>query len=299
MADHISDAVTQDAHAPFVLQFPDFPDLPMYLHTLTDTWISDYIRGGQTFEPHIVALLRSLIRPGDTVLDVGANIGYTAIIASECAGKSGAIHAVEPEPNNLKLLQRNAALTSGAPIIVHACAAGADAFEANLTLSPDNLGDHRMEIEAEDRETVRVPVRRLDGLSGLKGSRVDVVKIDTQGSETIALQGMQGLLEANAKARLILEFWPYGLERCASGVSALMSELSARPRRFWLVEHALACNEVSADDLIEIAVNRMSPESQQHGDIVCLSVEDEEGIRILEAISLDWEETLMRLALSV
>ena len=74
MADHISDAVTQDAHAPFVLQFPDFPDLPMYLHTLTDTWISDYIRGGQTFEPHIVALLRSLIRPGDTVLDVGANI---------------------------------------------------------------------------------------------------------------------------------------------------------------------------------------------------------------------------------
>jgi FkbM family methyltransferase len=283
--------------APFVLQFPDFPDLPIYLHTLQDTWISDFIRSGQTFEPHIVALLRSLIRPGDTVLDVGANIGYTALIASSCAGKTGIVHAVEPERNNLKLLRRNSALTSGAPIFVHACAAGADVRDADMSLSPDNLGDHRMEIEAEDREIVRVPVRRVDQLAGLKGSKIDVVKIDTQGSETSALRGMQGLLEANASARLILEFWPYGLERCASDVPALMSELSTRPRRFWLVEHVLACNEVSADDLIEIATNRMSPESQRHADIVCLSAEDEEGIHILEAISLDWQDTLMRLAL--
>ena len=63
------------------------------------------IRGSR--EEQLKYIIDRVVGPGDVVLDVGANIGYYAIMLAKRVGSSGKVYAMEPEPHNLELLQRN------------------------------------------------------------------------------------------------------------------------------------------------------------------------------------------------
>ena len=282
-----------DESDPFILRFPGLPDLPIHLHSRKDIWISDFIRNGSIFEPQIIALIRSLVCAGDIVLDIGANIGYTALILAECVGKNGIVHAFEPEPENYTLLERNARQFGQNRIITHPVAAGENDGIAKLSLSPDNLGDHRIEQNAAGRNVLDIQVCRLDRYPPVRGLKINFVKIDTQGSETDVLAGLYGSLH---DARIVLEYWPYGLERCGSSLSELMTILDTQSRRYWLVEHWQACTELSVEQVLEVGRERMTPQSQMHGDLVCLSAADTEGIQIMETLSSNWIDHVRRLA---
>jgi tRNA G37 N-methylase Trm5 len=60
-----------------------------------------------SFEPAETELMRQRVRPGATVLDIGANIGYFTLLMARCVGPSGHVYAFEPEPKNFELLQHN------------------------------------------------------------------------------------------------------------------------------------------------------------------------------------------------
>ena len=60
-----------------------------------------------TYEPEETRLFRSKCRPGDTVIDVGANVGWYTVIASKLVGKKGRVIAFEPEPVNFAILKKN------------------------------------------------------------------------------------------------------------------------------------------------------------------------------------------------
>lgn len=281
---------------PHSLRFPGLPPIPIYLHTDPDVWISDYIRAGQVFEPHIVCLLRSLVRQGDHVLDVGANIGYTSMIASICAGTGGRVDAFEPEPRNIKLLRRNAELAPIAPIAVHPYAAASENGLRLLSLSSDNLGDHRIERDFGSRDALLVDACRIDAFEMFEASSVDVVKIDTQGAETEVLEGMTGLVEQNPFMRRIVEFWPYGLERCGSSVHTLLEVISSNPARLWICEHHTDCREVTTGELIYLAEGRMSPASEAHADIVIIHPDDTDGAEVMTHLAEDYSAALRNLA---
>lgn len=179
---------------------------PLLVHA-DDEVITPIIRATGTWEPELGEQLRELLRPGMTVVDVGGNIGYTAMLMAGQVGRSGRVIAVEPDPRNAEVLRRNAARAAGAPIEVVEAAAWSEPGSLDLALHETNTGDHRVGLIGADRQMVSVEARRLDDI--LTG-KVDLILMDTQATEHIALRGALAVLERE-RPILFVEFWPQGL----------------------------------------------------------------------------------------
>jgi FkbM family methyltransferase len=163
------------------------------------------------YEPLATNLVRAELRPGDVVLDIGANIGYYTLIFAKGVGPAGRVFAFEPEPGNFALLEENVAANGYGNATLARVAVSDRAGRAEIYLDADNAGDCRMYDSHDRRPSVNVETVRLDDhLARL--DRIDLIKMDIQGAEPAALRGMHGLLERHRKVKLLLEFWPYGLQ---------------------------------------------------------------------------------------
>jgi FkbM family methyltransferase len=153
-------------------------------------------------------VLKSVVRPGMTAVDVGANIGiYTRYLARLC-GPRGHVVAFEPSPDNLARLKSNVGKLPN--VTIHASAVGDRSGFIPLYLSPDLNVDHRTYETDEARDRIDVPVVRLDDIFP-SGSQVDLLKVDVQGFEGAVLEGARRLISENPQLKAVIEYWPYGL----------------------------------------------------------------------------------------
>ena len=145
---------------------------------------------------------------GGHILDVGANVGYTAAIFAEAADAESLVYAFEPEPLNLqrlKTLVRNKGL--GQRIVVIESAVGETNGEAVLAVNESHPGDHRVMSGPVDAQTIRVPITTLDAFVARYGvSPVRFVKIDVQGLELAVSRGMERVMERNARLAVAFEY---------------------------------------------------------------------------------------------
>jgi len=182
-----------------------------------DSIIGPAIERG-SWADHETALMLAHLRPGMRVLDLGANIGWfsAAAVLAGCE-----VHACEPVPEIAEVCERNVAraMAEGAGrCTVHRVAAGAARARARIALDPRNFGDNRV-IEgaapadmhaARELEIEIAPVDELLPESFVQGG-INFAKLDTQGSEWLALQGMRTTLAHSPRMALLIEFWPYAL----------------------------------------------------------------------------------------
>ena len=153
------------------------------------------VRGSR--EEQLKYIIDRTVGPGDVVLDVGANIGYYTIMIARRVGSSGKIYAMEPEPRNFDLLQRNIRL-NGAEGIVETFQMGASNAPGveRLNVSPfSNLhsflsqpGEPANGSNAGD--FTEVPMTDLS--SFIQGKRrVDLLRMDIEGYEVEVLTGLE------------------------------------------------------------------------------------------------------------
>ncbi len=266
------------------INVPGIGRLTFALHDKKDIWISDAIRGGFVMDAHILAVLSALIVPGATFVDVGANIGWFTVIGSRLVGSRGRVIAFEPDPDNVRLLRRAVARNHCGNVTVHPCAVGAESGTARLFRSSDNQGDHRLEVASDRRDSVVVAVRSLDDSLGHAAADAGVIKMDTQGSEAAALRGMRKLLTRNPRVRVVLEFWPFGLQRCGASADALAELFGQRDGALWLISGDGAAMEIRPQDLPELARTRYAPETEAHADLVWLHADDRQGVWAVEQV---------------
>lgn len=165
---------------------------------------------------------RSRVRPGMTVVDVGANIGANTRLFSRLVSPTGRVIAFEPERENLVRLRRLTGALGNVEIVP---AAVSDATgELVLHVSDELNVDHHTYDAGDGRRRETVRAVRLDDHFG-PGSRVDVIKMDIQGAEYGALRGAERLLRDNVDICVVLEFWPYGLLRAGRQPSDLLEFL--------------------------------------------------------------------------
>jgi FkbM family methyltransferase len=180
----------------------------------SDTIIGPAIERG-LWEEHETRLFRAHLVPGARVLDLGANIGWFSAIAI-LAGCD--VQAFEPVPDIADVCQRNIdrAMRAGKGRgVLHRAAAGDQPGKARIALARANFGDNRVLDPARPRpadmgegELLEIDVVRVDDAA--PGS-YRVIKIDTQGSEWLALQGARATLAQSRAVALLIEFWPYAL----------------------------------------------------------------------------------------
>jgi FkbM family methyltransferase len=154
---------------------------------------------GRDYEAEVTAALESLVGEGDVVMDVGANLGYHTVALSRLVGPDGHVVAVEPDPDNLRLLRENLRLNGCENVTVVACALGAAASTAKLSICPHNRGYQGLVDLARSRTFIEVRVRRADEV--LERRQPSLVKIDVEGGEPQVLAGF-----SPKPPRIIFEF---------------------------------------------------------------------------------------------
>jgi FkbM family methyltransferase len=162
-----------------------------------------------SYEKHITNLFKNVIRPGDVVLDVGANIGYYTIIAAEIVGKQGRVYAFEPSPNNYLFLTKNVAINGFENVTTLRKAVSEKTGYAKLFYDDGNLGKHSFSSDniSGDGRFANVATVSLDDMFSNK--KVDVIKIDIEGAEGLLVTGAKKLLRKK-DLKVFLEFWPAG-----------------------------------------------------------------------------------------
>lgn len=229
--------------SPVPLNLPELSrPLQLYVHGERDRHVSLRLREEGVWEPYESSLLLSLLRPGDVFIDAGANIGYFSVLAASVIGPRGRVFAFEPDPDNFRLLEANAALNDMADCITPVQAALSErAGEGRLYLSTDNLGDHQVFAGDDVRDSVAVAM--LPGSDFLAGKveRIDLVKVDTQGAEYQVIAGLLPLLASQATPpRLIVELTPHALRQAGASGRALVELLATLGQPMWIVDHTQA-----------------------------------------------------------
>jgi FkbM family methyltransferase len=255
---------------------PPFPRIALakghrvWLHRPeVDRFISPDLATRGIYEPAETALFEREVRPGMTVLDVGANIGYFTLLSARLVGPEGRVFAFEPDPDNFRLLNRN--ITDNGYRNVTAVNAAVTDRDGTLRLhrSAVNSGDHRAYDSADGRPAVEVRAVRLDSLD--LGGGADFVKMDIQGSEWAALRGMERLLSAerSPRLRLLMEFWPIGLTRFGVEPAAVLRLLSDAGLRILELDPDTGVpSPTEADPAVLLA--RHPPQTNSFANLYCV-----------------------------
>jgi FkbM family methyltransferase len=170
-------------------------------------------------EPEVQEALAELIKPGQTVYDVGANIGFFTILCSRLVGPQGKVYAFEPIPQNLATLRHNVALNDLANVTIVEQALSSSTGTAEMFVSPWSAF-HSLNVEGATKQdnhgpqTGQITVRTvtLDEFVQGEGARVpDLVKIDVEGAELIVVAGMRETLRS-VKPLLLCELHDTNLD---------------------------------------------------------------------------------------
>jgi len=208
---------------------PGFAPFALCVHPPGELVSERLLRHG-IWEPYESSLLSRLLPPGGCLLDVGANLGYYSALGAQLVGAAGRVVAAEPDPDNFALLQANTAAL--APVAAHCLALGATSGRAHLSANAANKGDLFV-TRADGAGTVGLLAGDVLALD-----RVDLVKIDVQGAEAAVLRGLRDTLARNrGRVSLLVEAWPYGLERCGDSAATLLDELLALDLQVALLDH--------------------------------------------------------------
>jgi FkbM family methyltransferase len=156
-----------------------------------------------TYEREQTALFEQMLRPGDTVLDVGANVGYYTLLAAVLVGEHGRVHAFEPEPRNAGFLRRHAAINRCRNVTVQQAAVSDRAGTARFDFGSGSGTGH-----LADAGAIEVRTLRLDDYCAEHGLAPTAIKIDVEGAEMSVLQGARETLRRHLPALFLSTHGP-------------------------------------------------------------------------------------------
>ncbi len=192
------------------------------------------------YEPHVTAAIRRVLRPGDTFVDLGVNVGYFSLMAATLVGREGRVIGFEARPDNVTLANLSAR-ENGFENVTISNLAVAEKKKTLKMSAPEHtslsvvVDSSRQDCQAGFVEIQAVAVDEV--LGGL--ADIDVVKMDIDGGELQAVQGMRATLR-RCQPILFFEFSPFTLQEYGqSKPEELITEIQSLGYQiFALTEHS-------------------------------------------------------------
>lgn len=188
-----------------IFQTPDGLRLNLDLRTYPDITMAVGL-----YELDTARLIHRLLKANSWFVDVGANLGYFTMLAAKWTAPAGRVDAFEPDPINRQRLEQHLHENSlGDRVRIYPIAASSQAGEVELTHPKSAGANHGMasiyKSLAGDGESFTVPTARVDQV--LDGTP-DLIKLDIEGAELAATEGMEKILRAPKPPKLIIEHNP-------------------------------------------------------------------------------------------
>jgi FkbM family methyltransferase len=173
-----------------------------------DPGISRELALYKVHEPLATKLLMETLKPGMNAVDIGGNIGYYAMLEARLVGPSGKVIAIEPMPENSAQLSKNVEANGYQNIHIHKVAIGNKDGSALMYIAGKSNW-HSMRPNSSSKGEIKVPVCTLDSLLvPYNLPSVDLVRMDLEGYEVTAIEGMKRTL-VKYGPRLLVELHPH------------------------------------------------------------------------------------------
>ncbi len=229
-----------------------------------DRTISTHLIANGFWEQWIHHTVCRLIRPGDRIVEVGANLGYYTISMALLAGPEGRVTAFEGNPRLCRLMRRTMEFNGYASRVDIRNQAATDAAgPLTFSISRTNSGGGHASAHAghvpADMEQIEVEGVRLDDV--IEGE-IDFLRMDAEGSEPRILRGAERLLQ-NPNLTVVMEWDVFQMAGRAS-VPDLVEWLAGMGFRFWRIEQSTALTPLDASELptlsaCDVVMSRKEP----------------------------------------
>jgi len=149
----------------------------------------------------LFAFLPWFLRPGMTMVDVGANIGTHSIVAAKLVGDTGRVFAYEPDPNTFRMLRHNLVQNHATNVVAREVCVGTEAGVARFNVNADSA---KSSIVRPGIRQIDVQVVSLDACE--HGERtIDLLKIDVEGADLDVLVGAERILATRPPRSIVIE----------------------------------------------------------------------------------------------
>jgi len=222
-----------------------FPGVPLPARLPFGAWFlarSDYmgaavVYGG--FELAESAFVGRFIRPGMTVLDIGAHHGFYTLFFSKLVGSGGKVIAFEPSPREIRALHLNVGLNRCKNVVIQGLALGEREGESNLyVVNNHETGCNSLHPPALPEAISIVPVHVISldqWLAGYHLESVDFIKLDVEGGELSVLQGAEKLLERRPRPVILAEVQDIRTQPWGYRAQEIISFLSDKGYRWFSI----------------------------------------------------------------
>ncbi len=211
-----------------------------------------------TWEPGTSRAVVRALRPGMRAVEVGANLGWYSILIASAVGPTGFLEAFEANPSVLELLRTNLNVNGLlGSVRVHPVAVTDHAGTITLHVpvrhqgAPSTLDVVARHLEqlGDPAEALSVPAVRLDDV--LKdGPPIDFLKMDIEGGEPFALDGMGELIARSPGLRMVLEFAPSFLTVAGRDPREYLEGLRSKGFALWRIERMGGLRRISVDEAL-------------------------------------------------
>lgn len=215
------------------VSMPDRATFAFDYGTFVDTSLSEWPDGYRelflygSMEKTELAAWKRILRPGDAVIDGGANYGYWTMVASRLVGPTGKVFSFEANPPTAVRLQANVEASGATNVSIYRVALAAEDGVATINNACSNtIGGHASLRRHEGwawSESTEIRTTAADSLASLdQWPRIRLIKLDIEGAELAALRGMANLIERdrpvltvewNAAAAAAFEYHPRDIVR--------------------------------------------------------------------------------------
>lgn len=196
----------------------------IYLDSLDGMGLVKYRR----FEEVETELIEKYLRPGDSVIDIGAHIGYHTLTMARRVGNNGVVWAFEPHPETFALLKKNIEANG-----YHNVRMAQQAVSDQVGVSPMSVSDEEgnvfgsvaYNLRGSGMHSVMVRTTTLDDFFYQIVSPISFIKMDVEGYEDKVLKGMVNVLKRNPDLKMLMEFCPLQLAWAGTSPQELLKRL--------------------------------------------------------------------------
>jgi len=223
--------------------------MSLYHHNLDGRAFFGWLYYSFDSEPQTSHAFERITKPGMTVVDVGAYIGYYTLLAAKLVRDKGKVYTFESDPSSYILLKKNIEV-NGLNGIVESFGLAISNREEKDTLFLDKYSGSSLFNFPGSIETV-IDVSSLDKFFSQRNwPAVHIVKIDVEGADKLVLEGIQELVRRNRELKIIIELAPCWLEAVGTNGEELL-ELIAKlgfKKIYPLSKKELSC-KIPSDDI--------------------------------------------------
>jgi FkbM family methyltransferase len=214
-----------------------------------DETVSAHLIAHGYWEQWIHQVVRSLVAPGDRIVEVGANLGYYTLALAHLAGEGGHVITFEANPNLCSLVNRTILFNGYRDrVTIRNQAASDQGGPMSFTISRANSGGGHAALHSgwapDGMKQIEVEGVRLD--DAVEGE-INLLRMDAEGSEPLILRGAERLLK-NPEIIVVLE-WDVVQMSGRASVSDLADWLSMMGMKFWRIQYDASLYPVAPEDL--------------------------------------------------